>query len=125
MAVKPCPTLAAGLILAWAAASAGEVTFSAKPSAAKAGDKLKISFTISAPTDVEVAVLDSAGKFLRPRKADDPKDAISPFAKPEIAFAWIIGLAVTDKYAYVDDVVNKRVLRVKLGYAAEETAAVP
>ena len=45
---------------------------------------------------------------------------VSPFAKPEIAFAWIIGVAVTDKYAYVDDVINKRVLRVKLDYVAQE-----
>jgi hypothetical protein len=70
-------------------------------------------------------VLDPAGKFLRPRQASDPKDLASPFAKPEIAFAWIIGLAVTDRYAYVDDAVNKRVLRVKLDYAAMETAAIP
>jgi hypothetical protein len=69
-------------------------------------------------------VMDPAGKFLRPRKADDPKDLASPFAKPEIAFAWIIGLAVTDKYAYVSDVINKRVLRVKFGYAAEETCEI-
>ena len=65
--------------------------------------------------------MDPAGKFLRPRKADDPKDLVSPFARPEIAFAWIVGVAVTDKYAYVDDVINKRILRVRLGYAAEET----
>jgi hypothetical protein len=70
-------------------------------------------------------VLDPAGKFLRPRKADDPKDLVSPFAKPEIGFAWIIGVAATDRYAYVGDVINKRILRVKLDYAATETAAVP
>ncbi|HUU23614.1 MAG TPA: kelch repeat-containing protein, partial [Phycisphaerae bacterium] len=70
-------------------------------------------------------VVDPAGKFLRPRKADDPKDLTSPFAKPEIAFAWIIGVAVTDKYAYVSDAINKRVLRVKLDYAAEETVLLP
>ena len=38
-------------------ASAGEVTFTAKPTATKAGDKGKIAFTVSAPTDVEVAIL--------------------------------------------------------------------
>ena len=42
-----------------------------------------------------------------------------------IAFAWIIGLAVSDRYAYVDDVVNKRILRVKLDYATTETVALP
>ena len=70
-------------------------------------------------------VLDPATKALRPRKADDPKDLVSPFAKPEIAFAWLIGVAVTDRYAYVGDVINKRILRVKLDYAATETCAVP
>jgi DNA-binding beta-propeller fold protein YncE len=45
--------------------SAGEAQFSTKPSAAKDGDKVKVSFALSAPTDVEVAVLDSAGKVVR------------------------------------------------------------
>jgi len=70
-------------------------------------------------------VLDPAGKFLRPRKADDPKGLTSPFAKPEIAFAWIIGVAVTDKYAYVSDAINKRILRVTLEYAAQATVLLP
>jgi hypothetical protein len=70
-------------------------------------------------------VLDPATKLLRPRKPGDPADLASPFAKPEIAFAWIVGLAVTDNYAYVADVINKRILRVKLAYAAAETVAVP
>jgi len=35
-----------------------------------------------------------------------------------------VGLAVTDRYAYVDDVFNKRMLRVTLDYAASETVAV-
>ncbi|HOX05528.1 MAG TPA: hypothetical protein PK280_03920 [Planctomycetota bacterium] len=73
----------------------------------------------------ESYVLDPAGKFLRPRKEGDPKDLVSPLAKPELGFAWIIGVAVTDRYAYVGDVINKRILRVKLDYAATETAAVP
>jgi sugar lactone lactonase YvrE len=50
---------------------------------------------------------------------------VSPFAQPEIAFAWIVGMAVTDRHLYVADSVNRRVLRVKLDYAVEETAAVP
>jgi len=52
-------------LLAAAAASAGEVTFSAKPAAAKAGDGAKITFAVSAPTDVEVAVLGADGKVVR------------------------------------------------------------
>ena len=70
-------------------------------------------------------VLDPTTKLLRPRQASDPKDLASPFAKPEIPFGWIIGVAVTDRYAYVTDLINKRVLRVKLDYATSETVAAP
>lgn len=69
-------------------------------------------------------VLDPATNLLRPRKDSDPKELASPFALPEIAFAWIMGLAVTDRYAYVADAINKRVLRVKLGYAVEAECVV-
>src|SRR5262249_29294057 len=62
----------------------------------------------------ESAIIDPGTKLLRPRQASDPKDLVSPYAKPEIAFGWIVGLTVTDKFAYVDDVINKRILRVKL-----------
>jgi hypothetical protein len=65
-------------------------------------------------------VVDPTTKLLRPRQNSDPKELISPFAQPEIAFGWIVGLAVTDKYAYVDDVINKRILRIRLSYLAEE-----
>ena len=68
--------------------------------------------------------MDPAGKFLRPRKTDDPKDLVSPFAKPDIAFAWIIGVAVTDRYAYVADEINKRILRIRLDYGCQETCDV-
>jgi len=48
-----------------AAASAGEAAFTAKPLAAKDGDRVKISFTLAAPTDVEIAVLGADGKVVR------------------------------------------------------------
>jgi DNA-binding beta-propeller fold protein YncE len=52
-----------------AAALAGEPpappAFTKKPAAAKDGDKTKISFAVSAATDVEVAVLDAQGKAVR------------------------------------------------------------
>ena len=70
-------------------------------------------------------VLDPAGKFLRPRQASDPKDLVSPFAKPEMAFNWFTGMAVTDRYLYVADGVNRRVLRGKLDYAATESVPAP
>ncbi len=73
----------------------------------------------------ESYVVDPTTRLLRPRKADDPPDLASPFAKPDVAFGWIVGLAVTDRYAYVDDVINKRVLRVKLDYALAESVAAP
>jgi DNA-binding beta-propeller fold protein YncE len=47
------------------ARKAGEVGFTAKPTAAKAGEKVKITFTASAAADVEVAVLDAEGKVVR------------------------------------------------------------
>ncbi|HOX04810.1 MAG TPA: hypothetical protein PK280_00295 [Planctomycetota bacterium] len=56
--------IAAALILA-GLASAGEISFSAKPTASKDGDKVKIAFTVAAPTDVEVAVLGADGKVVR------------------------------------------------------------
>jgi hypothetical protein len=57
--------------LTWALGSAGlagEAAFSSKPAVTKDGDKVKIAFTVAAPTDVEVAVLDSAGKVVRHRR---------------------------------------------------------
>lgn len=70
-------------------------------------------------------VFDLKENCYRPRKDDDPKDLASPFASPEIAFAWIVGLAVTDRHAYVCDSLNRRMLRVKLGYRTEESVPVP
>jgi hypothetical protein len=48
----------------------------------------------------------------------------SPFAEPEIAFSYLIGVGATDKYAYMGDSLNRRLLRAKLVYAAEETCEV-
>jgi hypothetical protein len=53
------------LLPAATAASAGEVSFAAKPTATKDGDKVKIAFTLAAPADVEVAVVDAQGKVVR------------------------------------------------------------
>jgi DNA-binding beta-propeller fold protein YncE len=46
-------------------ASAGEVKFSTKPSTAREKDKVKIAFAVSGKTDVEVTVLNKAGKVAR------------------------------------------------------------
>ncbi len=45
--------------------------------------------------------------------------------KPDIPLAWPTYVAVSDRWAYVADTVNRRVVRVKLAYAAEETCPVP
>ncbi len=76
--------LSAGLIAlaAPAAANAGQASFKAKPVAARAGGGAKITFAVSAPTDVEVAVLDAAGKVVRHLAAGlVGKDAPAPFKK--------------------------------------------
>jgi NHL repeat len=61
------PIISALLLLTLSAtdAGAGEPGFSSKPRASRAGDKVKISFAVSQSTDVEVAILDAAGKILR------------------------------------------------------------
>jgi DNA-binding beta-propeller fold protein YncE len=47
----------------WALAE--EAKFTAKPAAVKAGDSVKVSFAVSACTDVEVAMLDGRGTVVR------------------------------------------------------------
>jgi hypothetical protein len=69
-------------------------------------------------------VIDPNTGKARPRRADDPKDLKSPFAEPEIAFSWLIGVGATDRYAYMGDSLNRRLLRAKLVYAAEEICEV-
>jgi hypothetical protein len=45
--------------------------------------------------------------------------------KPEIPLAWPVYVAVSDDFAYVADTVNRRVVRVKLNYAAEAFCPAP
>ena len=44
---------------------------------------------------------------------------------PEIPLCWVQAIAVGDEAAYVGDRLNQRVARVKLGYSAAETVAIP
>lgn len=56
------------------------------------------------------------------------EDSGGPEAKiksPAIPLAWPTYVAVSDRFAYVADTVNRRVVRVRLGYAAEATCGVP
>jgi outer membrane protein assembly factor BamB len=63
---------------------------------------------------------------------DTNNNAITRFGKygnedssgPGIPLAWPTYVAVSDKWAYVADTVNRRVVRVKLGYAAEAECVV-
>ncbi|MHC4917062.1 MAG: hypothetical protein ACYTGB_16405, partial [Planctomycetota bacterium] len=77
-----------------------------------------------------VGVLDTNGNLIttfgsygnaESRGPDSPDRAL---AEPEIAFAWLIGVGATDRYAYMGDSLNRRLLRAKLVYAAEETCEV-
>lgn len=45
--------------------------------------------------------------------------------QPDIPLAWPTYVAVSDRYAYVSDTVNRRVLRIKLNAAAEASSAIP
>ena len=69
-------------------------------------------------------VLDPQTGRYRRRLPADPPDLASPFAEPKIPIGVTVGLAVSDRYLYVADAVNRRILRVKLDYAAEETCSV-
>ena len=44
--------------------------------------------------------------------------------KPAIPFAWPLTVAASDTHAYVADTVNRRLVKVRLGYAVEETTEV-
>jgi len=51
--------------LAATAVAAGDVTFTKHPSSSETREGVTVSFTVSAPTDIEVAVLDSKGAVVR------------------------------------------------------------
>ena len=53
-----------------------------------------------------------------------PESRDKKLAEPDVALAWPLGVAATDKYAYVGDALNRRLLRARLVYAAEETCEV-
>ncbi|MFH1022629.1 MAG: hypothetical protein V1809_04515 [Planctomycetota bacterium] len=75
-----------------------------------------------------VKVLDSAGNELARIGSYGNADSAGPGSKipePEIAFAWPAYVAVTDEAVYVSDMVNRRVLRAKLVYAATAECPAP
>jgi hypothetical protein len=54
----------------------------------------------------------------------EPESKDPSLATPEIAFARPVSVGVTDKYAYCGDSMNRRLLRAKIVYAAEESAEI-
>jgi hypothetical protein len=44
---------------------------------------------------------------------------------PDIPLAWPVYVAVSDRWAYIADTVNRRVVRARLAYAEEATCTVP
>ena len=74
-----------------------------------------------------VAVLDANANLIARFGSyanQDSRGPEGPIDTPEIPLGWVHSVQVTDRYAYVADVVNHRVVGVKLSYAAEETCAV-
>ncbi len=53
-----------------------------------------------------------------------PESTDKAMATPDIAFSWLVGVGVTDRHVYTGDSLNRRMLRSKVTYAAEETCAV-
>jgi DNA-binding beta-propeller fold protein YncE len=75
-----------------------------------------------------ILVYDAAGNLLRTFGQYGNMDSAGPkslLPKPELAFAWPISVCVSKRNMYVADVYNRRVTRVDLGFAAEETVRVP
>jgi len=68
----------------------------------------------------ESPIIDAETGKPRPAK----KDEKNPLAEPDIAFSWLIGVGATDKYVYMGDSMNRRLLRAKITYVAEETCSI-
>jgi hypothetical protein len=54
----------------------------------------------------------------------DSRGPGSPVPEPETPFGWPLSVDCSGGKAFVADVVNRRVVAVKFGHAAEETCAV-
>ncbi len=65
-------------MLATTTVSADEIVFVRKPTAKKAGDTWKVSFSVSQTTDVEVSVLDKEGRVVRHLAAGIIGQEVSP-----------------------------------------------
>src|SRR5271169_5111235 len=57
--------LGLAIVLAAGQLAVADVTFTSKPTVSADGDRLKIEFAVSGPTDVEVAILGDTGGVVR------------------------------------------------------------
>ncbi len=75
----------------------------------------------------QVRVYDAAGNLVRTIGSYGNPDTSGPGSlvpKPELGFGWPISACLAGRSLYVSDVVNRRVTRVDLSCAAEETVAI-
>jgi hypothetical protein len=75
-----------------------------------------------------VGVLDTAGNLIAWFGAYGNQDSAGPGSLvpvPAIPMAWPQSVAVDDSTAYIGDRLNRRVVRVRLRYAAEATCELP
>ena len=55
----------------------------------------------------------------------DSQGPEGPIRTPAIPFAWPQYVALSDEAVYVSDVINRRIVRVRLNYEAEARCAIP
>ncbi|MDD4888715.1 MAG: hypothetical protein PHU85_02200 [Phycisphaerae bacterium] len=98
--------------------------FAAKPSITRDGDRITIRFASKGFCDVTVAIEDAGGRIVRHLASGVPAPP-SPrsIGGDEVSLMQPSYLAtMTDRYLYIGDVGNGRVVQVKLDYRAEERA---
>ncbi|MCG3179245.1 MAG: hypothetical protein BIFFINMI_01579 [Phycisphaerae bacterium] len=64
-----------------------------------------------------VVVLDAAGNELLKVGRYGNQDSFGKEGTPDVAFNWFIGLAASDRYIYVGDGANHRLVRLAIGHA--------
>jgi hypothetical protein len=85
MNVRGGVACAAAMLVLSSTLRAAEVRFASGPEATRVGDTVKIAFTLSAPTDVQVAIVDDQGRIVRRLAAGLlGKNAPAPFQKDSL-----------------------------------------
>jgi len=76
---------------------------------------------------LRVRVIDTNGNAIAAFGSHGNAESAGPgsaVARAGIAFAWAVGVGVTDRYVHVGDSINRRMLRLRITYAAEKTCRV-